>query len=150
MKSYFFISLYRENAFVASDYLPVFATHFCAFVQKTGKVPRNECLICHFSFSQGKEYSKAASRALFHKFYWLAPFLPAGFRLCAEEVFCFWNLFSFCNNCKRNTFHPQTHEIAVFPHVFCTIYNQFCATCTETAVFLGYFTSLQNEKSFLK
>ena len=48
MKSYFFISLYRENAFVASDYLPVFAAYFCAFVQKIGKVSRNECLIWHF------------------------------------------------------------------------------------------------------
>lgn len=35
-------------------------------------------------------------------------------------------------------------------HVFCNYGDGICAACTKTTVFLGYFTSGQNEKSFLK
>ena len=35
-------------------------------------------------------------------------------------------------------------------HIFCGYVDEICAACTKTIVFLGYFTSGQNEKSFLK
>uniref|UniRef100_UPI003FEF8779 hypothetical protein n=1 Tax=Gemmiger formicilis TaxID=745368 RepID=UPI003FEF8779 len=59
-------------------------------------------------------------------------------------------LFSFCNKSKKRRFSHKKQEKPIETHVFCNYVDGICAACTKTTVFLGYFTSGQNEKSFLK
>ena len=135
MKSYFFISLYRENAFVASDYLPVFAAYFCAFVQKIGKVSRNECLIWHFSFSQGKEYSKAASKAISHKSYGWAPFFACCFSAGAQrKPSIFGTCFHFVITAKEILFIRKPTKLLYF--------------CAHFALYAANFVQLVQKRPF--